>query len=297
MTEETRKKILNAYIEKGVLNITELGLTPEKEHEHQYYTGIDTVMDNPRKYIIEENLRTIEYLWSHNILTKQTNDYDNTFSFVALGKLSQENEEIYMDMSNDEEGYNNRRNNGTTNSYGKSIKVLVVPGTKDPFEDFLPIMKKFKPQDVQADGYISLDNFYANKESHCCKWIKNVYLEHEPTGHSEEELRASMAFRNKNYPNSENIIVYDETKAKMSHIEYLKKHGLDGLYDPDLGRIYYNKRLYDQHMEYKRSHPEEMKKEIEEYKKFEELKRKEPEIIYEYDDFEEEEERKNGRSK
>lgn len=216
---------------------------------------IEVVMENPGLYIIPENISAIEYLWNMNILTRQTNDYENDDSWISLGMLSKENEEIFSRLRNDP-NYLDQHNAGVLLEYGYGFRVPVKPGTKDPLDEFLPLFSELKMQDVQRDGYMTLDEFYA-KYTPCFKVIDNPYLALEPNidnCSSVDEYREKLNdYKRMRYPDTPTIRVFDETKATKSLQEYLADVGLAGCYDPLEGKIFLNRRLYEGHMRYKES--------------------------------------------
>lgn len=225
-----------------------------KEFPHYTAMPIQDVMANPSKYIIPENLRSIEYLWNMNILTTQTNDYENNDSFIAIGMLSKENAEVFNEMLNDME-YRKPGCPGMLMQYGNGFIVPVKPGTKDPFEDFLPLFNKLQMQDVQRDGYLTIDEFYS-RYTDCWKLIRNPYLGLEPSPYDykdniQEFIRVHGEFLRKKYPRTPWIGVYDETKATKSLEEYLADAGLLDCYDAEEQKIFLNRRLYEGHMLYK----------------------------------------------
>ena len=64
------------------------------------YSAVDMklVMSNPEEFIIRENLEACKLLWSKNIFTKMTNNYENDYSWITLNTLSPENQEIFDSM-------------------------------------------------------------------------------------------------------------------------------------------------------------------------------------------------------
>jgi len=218
-------------------------------------TSIKEVMANPKHYIIPENLDAIEYLWNMNILTTQTNDYENEDSWIAIGRLSKENENIFYQMRNDDK-FIDPSVPGILIHHGRGFRVPVKPGKKNTLEDFLPIFKMFKLQDVQKDGYMTVDEFFG-KYTDCWKVIPNPYLEMEPKVEDFENLddylNASFEFNSMGYPRTNVVKVFDQSKAIKSIEEYIDDAGFSGCYDSEEGKIYYNKRLYEGHMKYKNS--------------------------------------------
>ena len=223
---------------------------------------IQDVMANPREYIIPENLKAIEYLWDMNIMTKQTNDYENEDSWIAIGMLSKENEDIYNEMRNNKI-FRDPRTPGILTQYGNGFRIPIKPGTKDTFETFLQLFNQFQVQDVQRDGYMTIDEFYANYTD-CWKVIHNPYIDLEPKFEDYENLytyrEARRDFQKNKYPTTPKIRVFDETKATKSLEEYLKEAGFLDCYDAEEKKIFLNKRLYEGHMKYKANNPNQRKK-------------------------------------
>ena len=231
-----------------------------KEFPHYVSMPIQEVMANPDQFIIPENLNAIEYLWNMNILTTQTNDYRNEDSWISFGILSKENADLLNEMRNNR-AFLNEETPGVLNHHGIGFRVPVVPGTKDTLEDFMPLFNKLQMQDVQRDGYMTLDEFYANYTD-CWKEIKNPYLELEPKiedfgNDFYAYADAAAEFSRKRYPRTQIIRVYDETKATKTLEEYLADAGLLDCYDEEEQKVFLNRRLYEGHMRYKSINPKQ----------------------------------------
>ena len=216
-------------------------------------TAIQVVMDHPEKYIIPENLAAINYLWNMNILTEQTNDYSNEDSWIAIGSLSEENEKVFTQIRNNP-AYFNESIPGVLTHHGRGFRVPVKPGTRDTLKDFMPLFSLFKLQDVPKEGYMTVEEFYIN-HTDCFRVVRNPYLKREPKifeyTNIEEYEKAWKEWANNPYPETPRIRVFDPEKVTKSLEEYLKESGYLGLYDPEEGKVFYNKRLYDGHMKYK----------------------------------------------
>ena len=215
---------------------------------------INLVMANIEKYVIKENRRAIEYLWDKNILTTQTNNYDNEESWIAFGELSDENLEIVMREINTSVSYGGIPRFAF--NHGKAIEIPTKPGTKDTFEDFKYLIDKLEDQDVQKDGYMTIDEFYID----CMGFYKltnnpfyHPLIEPKRKDYSTEEMyRKALNFYLNEPVLLRKIKVVDESKIARPLEEYLKEKGL--YYDSDEKKIFYNKRLYDGHMRYKQKH-------------------------------------------
>ncbi len=209
---------------------------------------INEVMDNIEKYVIPENRKIIEYLWDKNILTTQTNNYDNDFSWISLGELSEENNRIFWDIANTVDGDELEVPKFTTY---KAISIPILPGTKDTFEDFKPLVDLLKYQDVQKDGYMTIEEFYINYTD-CYKIIDNPHNIKEPQYEDYDSISLySKAYEEYLKLSTSKIKVVDEEKIIKPLEEYLKDYNLLEYYDNEDGKIFYNKRLYDGHMKYK----------------------------------------------
>ena len=179
---------------------------------------IKDVMKDPKKYIIPENLAAISYLWDMNILTEQTNNYDNEDSWIAIGMLSEENLKIFSDMYNSKEKWHDESAPGILNHHGWGFRVPVKPGTKDTLEDFLPLFKMLKFQDVQRDGYMTIDEFYS-KYTDCYKTIRNPYYDLLYPIDSASVREALRVFDIEGYPETPKVRVFDKTKAINTAVE------------------------------------------------------------------------------
>ena len=232
-----------------------------KEFPHYVTMPIQQVMADPDEYIIPENQRAIEYLWNMNILTTQTNDYENVDSWIALGMLSKENNKILAKME-DNPNLRNDNNPGVLKNYGRGIRIPLKPGTKDTFEDFLPLMNLFQMQDVQRDGYMTIDEFAVNYTD-CYTFVDIPYLALEPNFRDFENpmdyVDALIDFDRMKYPKSQHMPIFDESKATKSIEEYIEEAGFGDCYDAEEQKIFLNRRLYEGHMRYKNQMLEESK--------------------------------------
>ena len=214
---------------------------------------IKDVMADIDRYVIPENREVIELLWSKNILTKQTNNYYDDFSWVEIGDLSAENHDIFWGLANKNKGKDEKKEPLFT-IYG-AITVPIVPGTMDPYESFKELIDLLKFQDVQKDGYMTIDEFYIECTD-CYKYVENPNAStlEVPKPEEYEDMRDySNAYDEwvDSVITSRQIKVVDESKIDRPLEEYLKQAGLEGCYDEEEGKIFYNRRLYEGHMRYK----------------------------------------------
>lgn len=214
-------------------------------------TNIKTVMENIDEYVIPENQRIIEYLWDMNIITTHTNNYDNDFSWVAIGELSEENKKVFWERANKDSILDERLYPKFT--LFSAFSIPVKPGTKDTFDDFKSLVDLLKPQDVQKDGYMSIEEFYINCTD-CWKIIDNpcygTILEPQYENYSDiHEYQKAYEIYNSSL--TRRIKVIDESKITRPLEEYLEEAGYSGCYDALEGKIFYTRRLYEGHMRYK----------------------------------------------
>lgn len=213
---------------------------------------IKEVMENMEEFIIPENIRIIEYLWDKNILTTQTNNYEDSFSWISIGELSEENSEIFWRLVNEMLVLDEKMAPKFT-TY-KGISVPIVPGTKDPFEEFKPLIDLLKPQDVQKDGYMTVDEFFLNCTD-CWIVINNPNYgkvqepQFEDYDNIKDYYKACQEYDE--ISAKRRIKIVDRTKIIKPIEEYLEEAGYSGCYDKEEGKIFYNQRLYDGHMRYK----------------------------------------------
>ena len=219
-------------------------------------TDIRTVMNNEEEYIIPENRRIIEYLWDHNIVTKQTNNYENDYSWVQIGKLSEENDEIFFSCVNDRDMAfrDEEKEPKISSARGFSVPIKPTPGV-DTFEAFKPLVDLLKPQDVQKDGYMTIEEFYIYCTD-CWQIVDNPEYNPLPAPRYEDysnPVEYGEAYDK--YAESVNvkrrIKVVDESKIVKPLEEYLEETGYSGCYDEEEGKIFHTRRLYEGHMRYK----------------------------------------------
>ncbi len=213
------------------------------------------VMDNIETYIIPENRRALEYVWSKNIMTQQTNNYDNVDSWINIGMLSPENSEIFYRIANATMLTPSDQPKIGLVGNGRGFYVPIVPGTMDTFEAFKPLIDVFQMQDVQKDGYMTIEDFYF-QYTDCYSYIPNPdYHPLLEPKHIEGEDPKEFSRRFEEYVESvltpSKLKVVDPLKMTKSLEEYLEDCNLLDYYDREEEKIFYNKRLYDGHMRYK----------------------------------------------
>ena len=185
-----------------------------------------------------------------NILTTQTNNYENEFSWVQIGELSDENDKIFWRLANEMMGLDEHLT--PKFSMFKGISVPIIPGTKNTFEDFKSLVDLFQPQDVQKDGYMTEDEFFIKigffKIVDNPEFGKIPEPEFEDYDDTKKYQKACQKYRDSLI---RRIQVVDSTKITKPIEEYLEERGYSGCYDKEEGKIFYNKRLYEGHMRFK----------------------------------------------
>ncbi len=169
------------------------------------------VMNNIDEYIVPENREACRLLWSKNIFTVMCNNYDNEESWITLNKLSDENKKIFDECAKTDERF------GYT--FGGIGLIIPIKPCKDvdTYNDFKELIEKFKYQDVQCDGCMTLEEF--------------------------------MIYYTDCYDVIDNNRVFNETKMIKSYEEYIKDSEFINLYHD--GKVYYNRMYYDAHIKYK----------------------------------------------
>lgn len=215
------------------------------------YSIVDmcTVMKNPEEFIIPENLEACKLLWSKNIFTKMTNNYDNDFSWITINTFSPENQRIFEDMCDIDKRF------GLTWG-GIGFKIPIVPGEgNDTFEAFKELIDIFPMQDVQKDGCMDVETFMINY-TECYKIVlSDEYLEliKPMMSHDGDVLLYSSEFEK--FINLSGVRrsmrVFDPSRMKKSIEEYIEASPFKGLYDPEEQKVYYNEMYYQAHLKYK----------------------------------------------
>lgn len=215
------------------------------------YSVVDMyqVMKNPTEFIIPENLEACKLLWSKNIFTKMTNNYDNDYSWITINTFSPDNQELFEFMSTFDKRF------GLTWG-GIGFKIPIKPGEgNDTLEAFRDLIEIFPMQDVQKDGCMDIETFMIYYTDCYSIAYNQEYLDiirpfMSPDGdvllyhpELEQHLRAENVRRT--------IRVFDPTKMTKTLEEYINESQFAGLYDPDNGKIYYNEMYYQAHLRYK----------------------------------------------
>ena len=220
------------------------------ERAYQYSViDMKLVMSNPEEYIIPENLEACKLLWSKNIFTKMTNNYDNDHSWITLSELSPENEEIFNSLNGCDKRF------GVTYG-GLGFRIPIVPGPgNDTFEAFKELIDLFPVQDVQKDGCMTTEEFMTYytecfRMEHTPEYKEMVSHMMSPDG---DVLLYNREFEQyMNYMNiRRRVRVFDPSKMTKSLEEYIAESMFADYYDPDNGMIYYNDMYYEAHMRYK----------------------------------------------
>lgn len=215
------------------------------------YSVIDmkVVMSNPEEFIIPENLDACKLLWSKNIFTRMNNNYDNDHSWITINTLSPENQEIFNSLSL----FDNRF--GVTYG-GIGFRIPIVPGPGNyTFEAFRELIDLFPMQDVQKDGYMTVEEFMIHYTD-CYK------VEYTP---EYKELTAKMMspdgdvlLYNREFEQymsmngvRRRVRVFDSSKMTKPIEQYIAESMFADFYDADEQKVYYNEMYYEAHLRYK----------------------------------------------
>ncbi len=216
------------------------------------YSRVDMVlvMSNPEEFIIPENLEACKLLWSKNIFTVMTNNYDNDFSWITISDLSPENQRIFQEMSLVDNRF------GLTWG-GMGFRIPIVPSKgNDTFLAFKEVINMLQVQDVQKDGCMSAETFmtyYTN----CFKMEytpEYKMLIQDRMSEDGDVLLYDREFEHyMNYMNvRRRVRTFDPSLMVKPLEDYIASSRFAGLYDPDNGMVYYNEMYYNAHMEYKK---------------------------------------------
>ena len=229
-----------------------------KESAYKYSAiEMEDVIRNINEFVIPENQAACKLLWSKNIFTIMTNNYDNEFndheySWIALSNLSEENQKIFDDLLNS----GDPRVGIFRLKQVIKIPIIPKPGV-DTFQEFKKIIDLFEYQDVQKDGYMDIETFMI-QNTDCVKRELNPdhlkAIKPNLADFKGDFVAYSKAFDEyvayENAPSE--IVVFDESKMTKSFQEYVDESRYAGLFDPDLNRVYLSQMYYDAHMKYKR---------------------------------------------
>ena len=235
-----------------------LGGNMASEYAYRYSViDIEYVMKDIDEYIIPENQAACKLLWSKNIFTIMSNNYENEhgdcdFSWIALGDLSEENQELFDRLLTEKD---------PRVAIFRTKKIIKLPTAPrkgvDTFEAFKEIIDLFSYQDVQKQGYMTIEEFMI-RHTNCRKTELNPeHLKAVKPNLSDfngDVIAYSRAFdeyvQYESAPSE--IVSFDETKMIKSFKEYVDDSMYAGLYDPEEGKVFLNKIYYDAHMRYKR---------------------------------------------
>ncbi len=218
---------------------------------------MEFVVNNIDEFVIPENQEACKLLWSKNIFTIMTNNYENEFgdhdfSWIALSDLSEENQRVFDDLLNASD---------PRVGMFRMKKIIKIPITTqkgvNTFAEFKKIIDLFEYQDVQKDGYYTIEQFMI-ENTDCVK--RELNPEHlKAIKPNLADFHGDFVAYSKAYEEyisyetaPSEIVTFDETKMTKSFQEYVDESRYAGLFDPDLNRVYRNQMYYDAHMKYKR---------------------------------------------
>lgn len=216
------------------------------------YSVIDmkSVINDIDEFIIPENQKACQLLWSKNIFTKMCNNYDNVDSWITIHLFSPENRELFDALSKVDEHF------GKTWG-GIGFRVPIRPGIgKDTYEAFKELIDLFPMQDVQKDGYMTEEEFLMDY-MHCFRMVPNPNFHFLPKPKIEDYddmvqfSRDFSAYIDSTMVPRE-IREFDSSKMTKSVAEYVAESRFAGLYDETEGKIFYNDIYYNGHLRYKK---------------------------------------------
>lgn len=217
---------------------------------YQYSTmDMKVVMNEPEEFIIPENLEACKLLWSKNIFTKMNNNYDNDYSWITINTFSSENQELFNSLCLTDRRY------GLTYG-GVGFKVPIVPGPgNDTFEAFKELIELFPMQDVQKDGYMTVEEFmiyYTDcyKMEYTPEYKEITAKMMSPDGDVliyNKELEQYMSYNGIR----RRIRVFDSSKLTKPIEDYIAESIFADYYDPEEQKVYYNEMYFQAHMRYK----------------------------------------------
>lgn len=252
--EPTPEEIEQAKKERAI-ELEKKGFLPENEgYSETMSSPQEMVEKNPTQFIIQECIPACKELWSKNIYTFMVSDHLNEgicWIEIIADSLSDENKEIYMNLSDDEAvkfSYHAGAVNFGVNAVGKVGQ-----------QKLLELAEMFKMQDVpKGQAYISPQDFLMNYCG-CYEEVKNPnYKYMTPPWEQGLELDQLGEYMEQyeNWQNSseskETFRRFDSSKVIKSIPEYAQEHGM--IVDDD--RIYLSEFHYKKHqnfVEYERS--------------------------------------------
>lgn len=211
---------------------------------------MEYVASNIDEYIIPENQKACQLLWSKNIFTVMCNNYDNDEFWITLGELDEDNQKIFEEMAK-----TNSHFGPTWGGRGLKVYIKPVPGA-DAYSEFAKLINLFAMQDVQKEGYMDKEEFL----TYCCDCYKMVpnpdYKVPKMPVDTDYPDKATYLKAFDDYINHismpHRIREFDESKMTKSFAEYLQESPYANFYDEDNERIYYNEFYYKAHLEYKK---------------------------------------------
>lgn len=219
-------------------------------HAYQYsVVDMKAVFDEIDEFIIPENQKACQLLWSKNIFTKMCNNYDNVDSWITINLLSSENQELFDALAKVDERF------GKTWG-GIGFRVPIQPGVgNDTYEAFKELIDLFPMQDVQKDGYMTVEEFLMGY-TNCYRVVPNP--EYQPLTKPKQEdysdmvlySRAFSAYADSVSKPSE-IREFDPSKMTKSVEEYVSASKFAGFYDAEEEKVFYNEMYYKAHLKYK----------------------------------------------
>lgn len=229
-------------------NYTSKGFLPKDDQYHEVIQTLqEEVESNPQRYIIKECIPACKELWSKNIYTFMVSDYLNEgecWIEIALNALSNENKEVYDNLSGDDLKKFSYHE-GTVN-FG--VTKVGEKGQSELYD----LARQFKMQDVvEGFAYISMQTFLM-KECGCYDETPNPDYKEEPRFNPNSSLEEFMEYEEK----------MRQWMTTNQHCKTLKQFNPDKLTRPaeeiasekgmiiDGDRVYLNEFHYKKHLNY-----------------------------------------------
>lgn len=156
INNEPSDEELNRLFIETAKKIGNIGIEGTKYSAQYQYMHVDTehVIDNIEEYIIPECQQACRLLWSKNIETFMTSNYEDKDLYISFGQLSNENQTIFNEMSKNDKRY---FFDEFRHYYGIRSKGI----NEESVNNLNSLTEVFLIQDVEKRRYKTADEFLA----------------------------------------------------------------------------------------------------------------------------------------
>jgi hypothetical protein len=186
---------------------------------------MEYVVNDIEEYVIPECQEACKLLWSKNIETFMSSNYDDQDLYILLSKLSNENQKIFDEMSKNDKRY-------FFDEYRHYYGIGVNGTGEESVNDLNSLTEAFSIQDVEERRYKTADDFlkdfkYQGGPMAGIDKYGNIHRDINPTLKDVSFLDALQATKSQDLYVEEEDRVYESQIYLEWHKRYLKSVNLE----------------------------------------------------------------------